>query len=175
MEKDESAKKIPSWCWHIGIYLIQLNTKMIDTPEMTLSQFHEWFKEKAELEDKSDIRPINPGAIVMLLYGLVVVPKEIWEKEFDRFKFKSKGHFKFESKQENNSNAYFIRKLRNSIAHANFSFNSKTQEFRFWNVAKGKKDFETVVHFHGIGDFLTEIGRFICNEVWNNQSIETNT
>lgn len=108
----------------------------------------------------------NPGVVISLLYALLVVPMEIWERDPKRtgFPFKTQGEFRI-TKGKHKDTWDFLRLLRNSVSHAHFTIYSENNIYRFWNSNKGKIDFETEITQAGLGLFLTEIGKYYVNEV----------
>lgn len=68
--------------------------------------------------------------------------------------------------EENLTTFDFLRLIRNSLSHANFSIDAKTNSLTFWNNNReGTKDFEVEITYPDLGDFIVEIGKYYINEV----------
>lgn len=114
----------------------------------------------------------NQGTIIILLYGLMVIPKEIWEKNQTNFPFATKQKFIFNSQTDKNIETLdFLRMFRNSIAHANFSLDISKELWTFWNTRKDSvKNFEVKIKHIDLGLFTEEIGKYYLNEVRNREN-----
>lgn len=85
---------------------------------------------------------VNPAHLVGLLYCLVVVPKEIWLLPQNHILYKRlKEEAELEKlfsitlrdpKFDSDPVYYLMHRLRNAIAHANFSID-ESQAFEFWD------------------------------------------
>ena len=113
----------------------------------------------------------NPAYIVSLLYCLLVVPQEIWltskaAPELNKFlsDFKPENYFELNDVKQNDKNQLkFIRRLRNSIAHARFSINND-YSFEFQDCKPGKPiDFKISISVINLMKFLSEVGAFLAN------------
>ena len=183
-EKNKSREEIPKWTWYNGQFLFQFDEKLRNNPCMTISEFFKSFSKTQGLQ-KNLYHTKNQGTMILLLYGLLVVPKEIWEKKKTRFEFTTKKYFKcYDGKEcKEMTTIDFLRLLRNSLAHANFSIDTTEETFYFWNIKpdRGKKNekknkgekkekekiknFEVKISYKNLGDFITEIGKYYINEV----------
>jgi len=102
------------------------------------------------------------------MYGLLIIPKEIWEREKTNFPFESKKYFKIITGNNELSTLDFLRLLRNALAHANFSINAKNSIVTFWNINSANQiNFEVQVQYDKITIFMSEIGKYYINEVKN--------
>ena len=101
------------------------------------------------------------------MYGLMVVPKEAWEKGSTNFPFITKQNFIFNPPTDENINTLnFLRLLRNSLAHANFSLDKSTGLWTFWNITTNNiKNFEVSIEHTKLGIFTTEIATYYINVV----------
>jgi len=61
----------------------------------------------------------------------------------------------------------FLRLLRNSLSHANFSIETTTAMLTFWNMYNETKNFEVQISYGDWGMFLSEVGKYYINEVKN--------
>ncbi len=133
---------------------------------MTISAFMLEFT-KAQHLQSVEFNLKNQGLLISLLYGLLVVPKEMWEPigTKTKFAFKTRSYFSLSSTGEVSTDE-FLRLLRNAIAHANFEVLVEQSKYRFWNTTpRGHKNFEvTITHGH-LGEFVAEIGKYYINEV----------
>jgi len=88
------GKDIPLWTWYNGQLLQTLDQKLKSCPQMSVKEFFDEFLTEQEIQGMGFYQPMNQGSIFILLYGLMVVPKELWEKESTNFQFKTKPKFK---------------------------------------------------------------------------------
>lgn len=63
-------------------------------PEMSIRTFMNNFQSQHNKLEEGFYHTKNQGTIMMLLYGLLVLPKEIWEKKETLFSFESRSKFK---------------------------------------------------------------------------------
>lgn len=112
---------------------------------------------------------VNPAHLVGLLYCLVVVPKEIWllpQNHILYRKLKEAGLlelFDFPIRDitfDSDPVYYLIHRLRNAVAHANFSID-ESQAFEFWDTtAKGKTPhWKASVSSANLLQFVTWLGQ----------------
>ncbi len=132
---------------------------------------------------------INQGLVLTALYGLLVYPQELWEKDKEmgtNFAFFSRRVFNFSDLVEHPKSIWseeqfrslvtydFIRRIRHSIAHANVSIGTDSQRYLFWNLnRRDEKDFEVSASHQEIGGFITEIAKYFTNEVSSTSSSKT--
>jgi len=167
MNDDITRTNITKWAWYTGSFLIIANRLNQENPASTTNLFEAFHQTHPEFPQGYRFNPVNPGMVMMLLYGILVVSKETWDARND-FPFLSRQRFTFKVGNPEISSKDFIRLLRNAVAHAHFTVNVNSQEYTFWNVAKdGQRDFEVTVSQSTLGDFLTELGRFYINYVSN--------
>jgi hypothetical protein len=162
-----SRQEIPLWTWYNGQFLFQFDEQLKTNPNKTISEFYSDFLQDQKLQDHEFYHTKNQGTVLLLMYGLIVIPREIWEKSTTNFKFNTRNKFVFKLPTGRNVDTFdFLRLLRNSLSHANFSVNVKTMNLNFWNVNRhGVKDFEVEIKYDELGDFLAEIGKYYVNEV----------
>lgn len=133
----------------------------------------EQFSKFEGIQEPGNFKTINQGSVLMILYGLFVLPKEFWENHLDKSNFFSESGFVFNSKgtftmyRPNNDidNVQFLRKLRNSIAHSNVNIDKDTGYIRFKNFNKNRDcDFEVTNNIPGLAKFVEEISGFFIDE-----------
>ena len=155
--------EVPQWCWYNGMLLFAMSDCLEVAPEKTVSKFFDEFKQTHLLQNiHFNIK--NQGLLISLLYGLFVVPKEMWKpKNTTNFTFETRKHFSSVA-PINFSTDEFMRLLRNAVAHANFEVLVEQSTYRFWNVnRKGKKNFEVTITHGGLGEFVSEVGKYFIN------------
>lgn len=93
------------------------------------------------------IRIGNRGNLLITLYSMLIIPKELIEKEFPREfaglngiveSIRSNEKSNYESDRKNGKIDY-IRHIRNAVAHANVIFTEDSVTFIDENIRKGKK------------------------------------
>ena len=112
----------------------------------------------------------NPAFIAGLLYSLIVVPKEIWiSSEDDPIyqQLQNKGllenwRIKLKDKDYDKAPMYWlIHRLRNAVAHANFSID-QAQAFSFWDGKKGgPRRWEAWISNADLMSFLSKLARVV--------------
>lgn len=171
---NKERNDIPLWTWLNGQFLFQFQDQLEITPEKTISSFFKEFCiQQFPESNKCDFyQTKNQGTIIILLYGLMVIPKEIWEKNQTNFPFATKQKFIFNSQTDKNIETLdFLRMFRNSIAHANFSLDISKELWTFWNTRKDSvKNFEVKIKHIDLGLFTEEIGKYYLNEVRNREN-----
>ncbi len=162
---------IPFWTWLNGQFLFQFQEQLEKTPDKTISQFFSDFCAEPYPESKpcSFYQTKNQSTIILLLYGLMVIPKEIWEKSQTNFPFNSRQKFVFTSPTDPDIDTLnFLRLLRNSLSHANFSLDINKETWTFWNLKTDNlKNFEVSIKHVDLGHFTAEVGKYYLNDVWN--------
>ena len=164
---DKSRQDIPLWAWYNGQFLFQFDEQLKSHPSKSLSDFYSDFLKDQKLEQYNFYNTKNAGSVLMLMYGLIVIPKEIWEESNTNFKFITRSRFLFKSTTNENLSTFdFLRLIRNSLSHANFSIDPKANSLTFWNNNRqGIRDFEVEINYPDLGDFIVEIGKYYVNEV----------
>jgi len=169
-----SRHQIPQWTWYNGKFLFQFNEQLEKNPEKTIKQFFDEFLVSQSLDKLNVYHTKNQGTVILLLYGLLVIPKELWEETSTNFLFQTKGKFKIIVGDNNLDTLGFLRKLRNSIAHANFEIDTDIDTnsviCTFWNTSHGKKNFEVEICYSDLGEFMSEVGKYYINEVQNSNT-----
>lgn len=91
------------------------------------------FQDKYVQEHLPSIGIGNHGSLLMILYSLLIIPKELIESKYQT-EFKDLNQFvdsiksKANSTYKNDSHSIdYIRHIRNSVAHAKVSFNSEKE------------------------------------------------
>ena len=165
-EQIKTRQEIPQWTWYNGQFLFQFDEELKKNPDKTIAQFFSDFLAKEGIKNLGFYHTKNQGVAILLLYGLLVIPKEIWEKSSTNFQFTTRGKFSIKPPTEINlSSLKFLQLLRNSLAHANFSIDISSSRLTFWNNRNEIKNFEVEISFADLGEFLSEIGKYYVNEV----------
>lgn len=165
-------KEIPQWSWYNGQFLFAIDDALNTCgDEITVKKFMEEFKEKHGLTN-FPFNLKNQGAVISLLYTLLVVPREIWEPKKGNgtaFAFTTRPKFTITIGQDLCSDVWeFLRLMRNSVGHANFNIDINNAEYKFWNMTpSGNRNFEAIINHCDLGEFLSEIGKYYINEVTN--------
>jgi len=165
-----TRQEIPQWIWYNAQFAFKFQETLEKCPDKSLREFWSYFKKDQNLENLQDFHLKNQGMVLTLMYGLLVVPKEMWgtEKLDKNFKFETKKELKITQPNHPISNSEIIKYMRNSVSHANFEIYSGLNQYVFWNKNKdGQRNFECIVSHESLGKFLTEIGKFYINEVRN--------
>jgi hypothetical protein len=167
---NKERNNIPLWTWLNGQFLFQFQEQLEINPNKTISNFfNDFCAEPFQGSKKCDFyQTKNQGTIVILLYGLMVIPKEIWEKNQTNFPFNTRQKFVFNRPTDLNIGTLnFLRLLRNSIAHANFSLDIAKELWTFWNIKNDNvKNFEVSIKHIDLGHFTAEVGKYYLNDVW---------
>ena len=166
---NNSREEIPQWCWYNGQFIFNFQESLQNKPNQSIQEYFNQFKNRNEL-DNIDFNLKNQGMVLMLLYGLLVIPREIWERtDTTYFQGISIHHFEFTIQPESTiDTSLFIRMMRNAISHANFEIDYQANSYKFWNINNnGQRTFEVKISHEGLGCFLTEIGKYYINEVKN--------
>jgi len=165
---NDSRKEIPVWTWYNGQFLFQFEEQLKRNPNKTISDFFSDFKLDQGLQDVSFYNTKNQGTVIILMFGLLVVPREIWERDSTNFQFTTRNRFTFNPPTDNNLDTLnFLRLLRNSLSHANFSIDVANAKVTFWNNYRGVKNFEVEISYGDLGVFISEVGKYYVNEVIN--------
>lgn len=166
---NKSREEIPVWTWFNGQFLFQFDEQLRQNPTQSISQFFSDFLTSQGIAEYSFYHTKNQGTVVLLMYGLLVVPREIWEKNETNFPFLTRGKFSIKMPTDGNLNTFdFLRLLRNSLSHANFSIDVDDERVTFWNKrANGSRNFEADIAWNDLGEFLAEVGKYYVNEVKN--------
>jgi hypothetical protein len=160
---------IPLWTWYNGQFLFLFDEQLKKNPNQTMLEFYSNFLKTQGIHNRNFYHTKNQGTVILLLYGLFVIPKEIWEKNFTNFPFSTRPKFKLNPPTNSNLNTYeFLRLFRNSLAHANFSINVQSTIITFWNNQKDDtKNFEVEIFLADLAEFTTEVGKYYINVVRN--------
>ncbi len=166
---NKERKDIPLWTWYNGQFLFQFDEQLQNNPDKTISEFFSDFLTDQGLNDLNVYHTKNQGTLILLMYGLLVIPREIWEKDSTNFSFVTREKFAFKEPTDNSLDTLnFLRLLRNAIAHANFSLDMTTATFTFWNNRdNGRRNFEVEIGYVDLGIFIKEVGTYYINEVRN--------
>lgn len=162
-------EEIPLWTWFNGQFLFQFDEALITNPNLSIAQFFNNFLKSQGLENQNFYNTKNQGTVILLMFGLLVIPREVWEQSNTNFQFITRNKFeiKIPINHENLGTLDFLRLLRNSLAHANFSLDTSTSRLTFWNYNKGTKNFEVEISYSYLGEFLAEVGKYYVNDVKN--------
>jgi hypothetical protein len=165
---NDSREEIPVWTWYNGQLLFQFDEQLNKNPNKTISEFFADFRADQKLENVNFYHTKNQGTVILLMYGLMVIPREIWEKQETSFPFETREKFtvNLPTSADNLDTLKFLRLLRNSLAHANFSIDVTSARLTFWNNNdNGNKNFEVEISYHDLGEFIVEVGKYYINDV----------
>lgn len=165
-----SREEIPVWTWYNGQLLFQFDEQLQKNPNKTISEFFNDFLVNQGLQNVNFYHAKNQGTIILLMYGLMVIPREIWERENTSFPFVTREKFTINLPIDSDrlDTLKFLRLLRNSLAHANFAIDVNSSKLTFWNNNdNGNKNFEVEISYLDIGEFTAEVGKYYINEVKN--------
>jgi hypothetical protein len=162
----ESRKEIPLWTWYNGQFLFQFDEQLQKNPNKTIAEFFNDFRADQGLLDVNFYHTKNQATVILLMYGLMVIPREIWEKDNTNFPFTTREKFKINLPTDSDKldTLKFLRNLRNSLAHANFAIDINTAKLTFWNNNdNGNKNFEVEISYRDLGEFTAEVGKYYAN------------
>ena len=146
----------------------------------------EKFQSDNGFESNTNFYLWNQGTMIMLLFGLLVVPREFWARFlsddgngsqksladkliFDKFVFVPNELFKNEDDCQSveKSKDIFLRKLRNSVSHNRIEIlKGENGVFKFTNKKDaGVLDFSVSIKKNSLAVFLSKIGKFFIEEV----------
>lgn len=169
---NKESNDIPLWTWLNGQFLFQFQEQLEKNPNKTISAFFKDFCAEPFPGSKkcNFYQTKNQGTIIILLYGLMVIPKEIWEKGETNFPFTTRQKFTFNLPTDKNIDTLnFLRLLRNSLSHANFSVDVANELWTFWNIKDNKINFEVNIKHIDLGIFTAEVGKYYLNDVIKNK------
>jgi hypothetical protein len=105
---------------------------------------------------------LNPGSLFMATYLLFLYPKEKEFKDCDKLNIKTDKFIIIENENIRNKtvdNAFIIQRIRNSLAHGNFTVGTIEIIFEDWTPNdKGLKPnyFKSKIKFGEFGEFINE-------------------
>jgi len=111
---------------------------------------------------------INFGTITSLMYTSLVMSKELFnnsengEKFFSSLNINISDYFVL-TNVEVDSTYQFLRKLRNSISHANFKLNDDNFNIKLWDEYNKKINFEVKSDITRLSNFSLIISNYITN------------
>lgn len=122
--------EIPRWFWMNGQLNFELSKALETDPTQSISHFIQEFEKSRGLRPGFNIK--NQGMMISLLYGLLVVPKEIWESGNveTAYQFKTKSLFTINTGTFNQVSD-FLRLMRNSVSHANYEITLDPSGYKF--------------------------------------------
>jgi len=172
------SEEIPAWCFLTGQFLIGFNANKCRNPHY--SQVHNDFLKSTITEPPlEDFYYVNPGVVIMLCYGLLVFPVEYWNSFLrDEVNCKRLNNgivaaarargvsvstftelFEIDVWDGIASEATFLKKLRNAIAHSHITVDAQNTKYTFWNVNRSQAtDFKVSASTENLGWFLTGLG-----------------
>jgi hypothetical protein len=168
----EHAPAIKDFRVDIPVYSF-LNAAIVDHAEKT-NAFAEHITlvlANAGLPPTTEYQFKNPAFICGLLYGLIVVPKEVWLHSKDDPIYQRLHESDLlelftvtccDRCPDAHSMFHLIRHLRNSIAHANFSVDH-TQAFTFWDQKNrgGPRTWEARIANPKLMEFLSMLAHVV--------------
>jgi len=160
-------EEIPKSVWYVGQFLFQFQETLEHAPQTTVEACFDDFIQNQQLQNVDGFHLKNQGTMLMLLYGLLVVPREMWEHQgLPVFAFNTRVRFHFCVGGPNMSSAEFLRFMRHAIAHANFDMaQNGTYTFRNRPPKTKEIDFEVEVARADLGEFVAEVGQYYINSV----------
>ena len=159
--------EIPKWAWYTGQFLFYFQDQLERDGQVSVADCFDHFREANQLQNCPGFQLKNQGTLLMLLYGLLVIPREMWQHEgVPDFQFASRGSFHFCIGQSNMQSSNFLRFMRNAIAHANFDIvDLQRGLYEFWNIGRNGCDFKVRISQKGLCSFVTEVGQYYINDV----------
>lgn len=120
------------------------------------------FEDKFVKENLPTVGIDNQGTLLMMLYTMLVVPKQLLEKDFpnefealndilDKLKSSAVSTYRKDSVKID-----FIRHIRNAVAHARVEFNPNVS-VKFTDKNNGGEKCEITIPLSNIGLFFTEL------------------
>jgi hypothetical protein len=141
----------------------------------------EKFCELEGIKEPDKFQVINQGSILMMLYGLFVIPKEFWRNYleedsskrceaddliFSEFAFVSRRTFNVSIPSNELLDVVFLRRFRNALAHSNVEIIKEENLFKFRNFNKqGQCNLEITNNAAGLGEFVDEISHFFIKHL----------
>lgn len=120
------------------------------------------FQDKYVQENLPSIGIGNHGSLLMILYSLLIIPKELIESKYQT-EFKDLNQFvdsiksKANSTYKNDSPSIdYIRHIRNSVAHAKVSFNSE-KEVVFLDENNNGSECTIIIPLANMEQFIKEL------------------
>lgn len=116
---------------------------------------------------------LDSAYIVSLMYCLLVVPKELWERkngkhsifnELDKMNLVSLFEINYYNENNLHKSHVLLRKLRNSISYANYSIDDNLN-FIFWDKRDNKLNFEVNITRDNLMKFISEVGAILANSL----------
>lgn len=152
-------------------FLIELqNLKFLDSDYYKDAEF----QDKYVQEHLPSIGIANHGSMLMILYALLIIPKELIEKnyqqDFDNLnQFVDSIKSKASSTYKNDSPSIdYIRHIRNSVAHAKVSFNSK-KEVVFLDENNNGSECTITIPLANMEQFIKELRSIFFKHINNLQ------
>lgn len=177
---------LSKWIYYTGLFLSDFNQKK-DTDESSKKIFTDFLKNNGFTEN-TNFYLWNQGTILILLYGLFVLPKEFWTRFlsddsanlktqadnliFDNFSFTSREHFidcdNIDSKKLDKET--FLRRFRNAISHNRIEIIKGEQaEIKFTNKPdrpdNAPNNFAVKISPQNLTGFLNEISKFFIDNL----------
>jgi hypothetical protein len=175
---NEQFKDLCRWIYYTGRFLNYCDYEQGQQLQIVRDEF----LRQERLVANKNFRPWNQGAVVMMLYGLFVLPKEFWRNYlgddnneraladniiFEGFQFDSRGTFADDGFANADLNTcQFLRRLRNACAHANIDVDVANNRIRFRNYDHaGNINFAVSNDLAGLTQFVGEMSRFFINQI----------
>lgn len=162
---------IPHWVWFTAMFLYRADNARSETPQISIGELYSSFLADQGLTSDSGFQLRNQGLTLMLAYGLLVIPMELWGRDdLSQFPFNTRKNFMFliDTVKARDSPQQFIRCMRNAISHCNieikaFASVDQCDAFTFWNDRGQKIDFKIQVSWKGLSEYLDEVGKYYVN------------
>jgi hypothetical protein len=169
------VNNLPHWIWFTAMFLYRADKAREETPTKSIEEVYNDFLRDQRLDQNSGFQLRNQGTSMMLAYGLLVLPREIWDRDdLPSFEFNTKTEFKFiiDDVHAQTQHSQFIRCMRNSISHANVNIIAPAEThqrdtFTFWNYNLRNQcvDFKVSSSWKGFLSFLDEVAKYYINTV----------
>jgi hypothetical protein len=157
--------EIARWGWYNGLFMHEFQELLEVNPSATIQAFHTDFRK--DFLNGIEFPLKNQGLVISMLYMVLVIPRELWEKEKieTNFKFNTKNHFTFIIPENDIDNWDFLSMMRNAISHANFDM-TDDGIYSFWNISSDKNiNFKVTICHCKLFEFINEVGKYYINEV----------
>ncbi len=177
-------KDLSKWIYYTGLFLSDFE-KNKENSEIHSLIFNNFLYENG-FQKFNSFHLWNQGTMLMLLFGLFVLPKEFWLRFisdddhnqineadkliFEKFAFNSRKNFlNYDNGIDQNKldKETFLKRLRNSIAHNRIEIvKSEESVIKFSNIDNtGKINFSVRITPINLTEFLNEIGKFFIDNI----------
>jgi hypothetical protein len=177
MSEIKDLKDLSKWIHNTGLFLSHFDKNKNNGVYKLI--FNNFLYENG-FQNKTNFYLWNQGTILILLYGLFVLPKEFWarfisddhnnqadQSIFNNFEFNTRDCFDNcdNLDQKELGKEVFLRRLRNSIAHSRIDIiKGELGEIKFSNIDRdGNIDFSVKITPINLTSFLSEISKYFID------------